>query len=846
MSSTATTTTTNSTASTRRDLTRSNGSIVGSSKQRRELSGRVVAVGEEHSMIQGRQGGRDSHYSCYSRNKVSQRKSKPDEGKSEHKENASISKQNANGKPLDRTTARSSQATRQHASDATDRKSARKRRGSSHRGSALTRKRHQGSTATFEPMRELSNTSVNSSGSRLVRKLSRSLPMAFMQNELGTKQKIGVDVAVGTMLLILLLVFAGLLYARFTRQKDATVSSCTKECLNAKRYIERLINVKHSACGDFYERVCSSWSYTDNAGFISDMVKETDRRLNSSLFEESSSTVASEQVKRARTIYRSCYTYATSDVHVDSALRTADKVIKFTSLRKAENWNELLQSLIRFSFEIGIHTVFSVDFVGDKGRPVLHIAAGEPIAFKRIEKASLKKFKDIVRETLRVPINVVMAIDQHVTDAIRSHDSSEKQGSLESFVSGAIPGLSAIDWIIAVNRVVPTFSRIRIIDTVVTNGIDRVRAALNVLTEAGFKNAIEYHVANIAAGVTIFDLFQLGSEASMENVAQLCLHVTKNVMRHSWPHVAADVLSTTNRQKVLRDIFSVVKEALAKNRALYWTSDSVYAKAVKEIDHMSLLIPHDQSLQRRATREVVEASEVSEDDGRISTSIATLVRALKDQRAFSMTYPPSTEDILLWKNEATDSPSYVPSASAIVVPTLYHIPHLLYSEHVPVYFNYGTVGAVLAHETMVAFALAASHTTPDGRREYWWSGINPERYNGTIGCLHQLHADLGFGLTVSNEQTDVMVISSLGLRLAFDSMHMSLKSVTRKDSSDAIWHQAARTFFTRFCLLFCDPGRGPWILSPREMCLLPVHSMKEFGVTFECQSEFYKTSSCQF
>ncbi|XP_075748171.1 uncharacterized protein LOC142814126 [Rhipicephalus microplus] len=475
------------------------------------------------------------------------------------------------------------------------------------------------------------------------------------------------------------------------------------------------------------------------------------------------------EVIRAGTIYRSCYAYCTSVVHQEPALLTADKILKFSSLRKSENWNELLQSLVRFAFQVGVYTVFSMDFVGDKGRPVLHITVGRSIKQKRFGTDSSKKFEDIMRQLLGVPIEIVTVIDQHVDNALKLSNSDEKLGPLESFVGGAIQGLSAVDWIIAVNKVVPKFSRIRLIDTVVTIGIDQVRVALNVLTKAGLKDAIEYHVASMAANVAMFDVFQDDSEPSAEKAASFCLLVTKTLLRYSWPQVVADVLATTDRHPMLRDIFSLVKEALSNSQVLYWTSDSAYTKAAKEVDQTTLLMSHGQSHRQKAPRYLAESSYPSGDGG-IGTSIASLFEAVKDERVFSMSYPPSTQDVLLWKKDSAESVSYVPSASAIIVPTLYQMPHFLYSEFIPVYFNYGTVGALLAHEAVAAFALAASYTTPDGNRDYWWSGMNEDRYNGTIGCLQQLYAELGFGLTLSDEQTDAMVINSLGLRLAFDSM----------------------------------------------------------------------------
>ncbi|KAL1418835.1 hypothetical protein MTO96_005537 [Rhipicephalus appendiculatus] len=553
-----------STASTRSGHSRRHGSVAGNSEELHVLKG--VPEREEHSTKRSRRGDHDSRYSH-------------DMSAEKERVRRRISTHIASAKPLDITSTRAPRVHRERASYATDRDSALKsvRRDWSDPESSSARDRPRGSTTTLEPMRELPKTPVKWSTSRLVRRQN-----IVTQNEPGARQERAIDIAVGTLLLVLVLVFVGLLYALFTRQKNATVVSCTGECLDAQRYLERLINVKHNACGDFYERVCSSWSYTDDSGFIADMVKETERRLNSSLLEVSSKTVESEQVLRAGAIYRSCYTYTTSVVHQEPALLTADKILKFSSLRKSENWNELLQSLVRFAFQAGVYTVFSMDFVGDKGRPVLHIAAGRSIKQKRFGTASSKKFEDIMHQLLGVPIEIITVIDQHVDDALKSSDSGEKQGSLESFVSGAIQGLSAVDWIIAVNKVVPKFSRIRLIDTVVTIGIDQVKAALNVLTEAGFKDAIEYHVASMAANAVMFDVFQNDSEPSAEKAASFCLLVTKTLLRYSWPHVATNVLATTKRHQILRDVFSIVKEALSSSQVLYWTSDSAYTKAAKE------------------------------------------------------------------------------------------------------------------------------------------------------------------------------------------------------------------------------------------------------------------------
>ncbi|XP_049525151.1 endothelin-converting enzyme 1 [Dermacentor silvarum] len=574
----------------------------------------------------------------------------------------------------------------------------------------------------------------------------RSLPTTLGQSEWGTKQQGAVDIAVGTLLLVLVLVLlVGILYTLFTGKKDSLVASCTDECLNAERYLERLINVKYNACGAFYERVCSSWSYTADSNFINDMVKEVWQRLNKSFLEDSASTVSSAQVRSARTIYRSCYAYARLETHLDSVLKDADKIMKFSSLHKVENWNELLQSLIRFSLEADMRTVFYVDLIGDKIRPVLHIAPGQSISRKLLNTVGMKAVHDFVREVLGAATQSILAIDQSVTNAFDTYDGfTEEQGSLERLLSDAIKGLSAIDWIVAVNKVVPKVSHVRVIDTIVANGMDGVRAALRVLTDAGLNKATEYLVANMAASIAVFDLVMPNFTTSPESTAAFCISVTGNIMHHSWIYVAAEILAIPNIHEELREMLAMVKEALLKSEVLSWTSDGVYTKAAKEVQNVSLLLARSRSRQRSVSADRVEASDVSGGDETASSLLAALFGALKAERSYVIMHPPSRDEMSLLKHEINNIVSYVASSNAIAVPALYQTPHLLYSKSVPAYFNYGTVGAVLAYETMIAFDLAASYTTLDGRRKYWWSDIGPERYNDTIGCLHQIHQDLGF------------------------------------------------------------------------------------------------------
>ncbi|KAK8769495.1 hypothetical protein V5799_014044 [Amblyomma americanum] len=684
---------------------------------------------------------------------------------------------------------------------------------------------------------------IDFTASKLFRKRSRSPPLRLgSQSELNAKHQGAADIAVGTLLFVLVLVFAGLLYALFVRKKDPITSACTDECLSAKRYLNGLINIKYDACEDFYERVCSSWSYRKTS-FLQDMIEEATARLNSSLL-VANSVAASAQVRHARAVYRSCYKYAASKTRLDDTIRAADEIIRFTSLRRAENWNEVLQFLIRLSLEVGFSTVFSVRFVREKGRALLQISSGASIR-QKLDSVAAKDFPKIARDAFGASTETVLGIDLNVSEALTqgtSEDLVEERGSLDSFVRGCIPGLTAIDWIIAVNKVVPKLTRVRMIDIIIARGMTLVREALGALVASRFQNAVEYLVANLEAQIIVVE-YMKPQIRSYFAVPEYCLVMTKICTTYSWPQIVAEVLIPTSKYRALEEMFVSIKKALTESPVMSWTSDGNNLKAAEEVAKTALISAHGQPRIASAATDTDDARSISAGGG--SSFIGVFLRGVMADHAFRMSNPPSTEDLLLAEKEYESEMPYVPSFRAVVVPSVYQTSHLFYSQRVPANFNYGTVGVLLANAIVVAFGSTAGHTTADGRREPWWSDLEPERSNNTIGCLLQLRLELGFRSRTAEadeKEIDATMTRALSLRLAFQAMRQSFEAVKQNNVFDTQWNEAMRTFFTRFCLLFCT---GFSEQGGRESCLLPLYSMEEFSVAFECHTKsFFKGSNC--
>ncbi|KAH8031533.1 hypothetical protein HPB51_018979 [Rhipicephalus microplus] len=118
-------------------------------------------------------------------------------------------------------------------------------------------------------------------------------------------------------------------------------------------------------------------------------------------------------------------------------------------------------------------------------------------------------------------------------------------------------------------------------------------------------------------------------------------------------------------------------------------------------------------------------------------------------------------------------------------------------------------------------------------------GAAVRMFNVSALCLERLHALLGLEHEVGGsieEQRRAMYVQAASLRLAYESLLASFGEVALDPDFRALWPEAQKTFFVRFCLLSCDADQKPKPLSPRADCLLPLHTAPEFAEVFECAS----------
>ncbi|XP_075742195.1 uncharacterized protein LOC142795560 [Rhipicephalus microplus] len=103
--------------------------------------------------------------------------------------------------------------------------------------------------------------------------------------------------------------------------------------------------------------------------------------------------------------------------------------------------------------------------------------------------------------------------------------------------------------------------------------------------------------------------------------------------------------------------------------------------------------------------------------------------------------PPTLMELYSASHGYAGDVAYSQRVGVVVVPGLYQMEPYVYDSDVPAYFNYGTVGALLASQVAIIMHPNYAGTRHSGS---WWARDTHERYSHRLRCLVDLHYRLGF------------------------------------------------------------------------------------------------------
>ncbi|KAL1472611.1 hypothetical protein MTO96_022912 [Rhipicephalus appendiculatus] len=662
--------------------------------------------------------------------------------------------------------------------------------------------------------------------------------------------------------IVFALAYAAISMLRPTEAGDSVVCR-TKQCKEAAEYLKKLTDDTYAPCSDFYSRVCGTWT-APNTGFRLDLLKGLLRKLNASLF---NTTVPQDAENRRRgmhillPLYRNCYRYMQQVSNIRDEIEHAEVAVNANEVRRATSFSDIVSFLVRTSLQLGFYTILDARFVHEGDRDMLQLRRGYSLQAKvgsngptdakfRISKlvSSWLGIDNATEETdllFRIDAKVMTAFEQNLP---------ESRPSLRHVTEGMLT-LTADEWAKAINDAHNvTALKVQASDTVIDTNMASVRRACESLSAEGVNATAFYIATNLVADVIYVVYKKLESSTSPLRQASFCVYLMRTCFTVTWPLLAATLLG--GHEQHARAGARLHASAACREEAYVSEGDELYLPFLLRLSERASPAGTPQALTWMDDKEREVAAGIIDNTSLlvVSSTMTTVTKPdysatarpfQEDPNAFLLTYaharrhhynvmllsPPTRTELLMSYVEETGQIAYLPPLHSIFIPTLPQMAPYLYTVGVPDRYNYGTVGGQLATRLIDAMV----------NNEHAWNNVSKTKQAKVMACLSERHNRQGFTKQVSGDldwQQAVMLSVSAGARLAYAAMEADFRERVG-DNEDLVrkwWPDVQETFFMRFCLPWCSVSQAPVPLTYKEMCLLPLYNMKEFGERYACKS----------
>ncbi|KAK8770976.1 hypothetical protein V5799_025780 [Amblyomma americanum] len=519
------------------------------------------------------------------------------------------------------------------------------------------------------------------------------------------------------------------------------------------------------------------------------------------------------------------------------------------------DYPELVKLLVQTSLLVGLHTVLVLEILSEDGRAVMRLSRGRSLHQKLTSTGDHRGkvetiFRSVMDEEAKdlpkiLEIDALAMRDLGVADSTGTDPSQEAHGLLEEFLDGLSPVVKATDWLAAVNDVLMPLNMyiMRLSDLALASGVDNIRSVFKDITAKGSIGDVALYLAShLDAEVLSLELSRKQASSDHVKTADFCLELAQRSHGIMWPQLVSMLLKPREGADVLEVMYSQLQDASKGTIMLTWLPKAVRPYAEEKVKKVALSVVSE-SIAPKAAWMDEEYQEVMDTSNESDMNFIELyLKVLSLAHKKRLRSPPTLARFAISLLERHSELAYSRTTQSVVVPTVYQSSPYLYVTGVPSYFNYATVGTLLASSIADIFGPAVSFPPEAGNRglnDVWWTPEAISEYNGTALCLHGLLERLGLQRQL-NGSTELLrrelFLRAQGLRLAYDGLVASFGTAVGSRGFLKLWAEAQAAFFARFCLLSCDADQTPKPLSPRANCLLPLHNMPEFGAVFECVS----------
>ncbi|KAH7974409.1 hypothetical protein HPB49_015047 [Dermacentor silvarum] len=497
----------------------------------------------------------------------------------------------------------------------------------------------------------------------------------------------------------------------------------------------------------------------------------------------------------------------------------AEAIAKDTDILAATDVETVLRHVIRLSLRRGISTLFRASVITYLGSPALYMSRGKSLNEKLDKRTDGVSLQEVVARLFDGTFANARKVGQldasnTVLRLLKFDETLRPQSgyaSDEQFAGASKPEfmrqyVGGSDWLGFVNGLLPVESQLKETSLVVVSESEAIKKPVDELRK-GIGLGVIYIVLHIAMEVGRF------YSVPLSQVTKTCLQVAQEVLPPLFSNVFNNLTaSSTSDTSRAGAIFFRVREVFLKHPLKLGLSEEDRKSVVSFLININLHVhgttpgiwPNGSGWQPREATDSAAAT------------FPQIHGTLKDREALRrLSDPPLFEQVTFRRDFLASNVAYSLLLNEIFLPaSLRRIP-VLYSGEVPTEFDMGTVGILMAMQMF-----HASEQSESGAQEWFDQNI------GAFGHCFD---------TLPPNQLHQLFARTYSLRVVHRALSDHYEGYRYANNFRAVWREAQRTFFRRFCLLSCGDSRGNNGTTESQLdCLVPVLSMPEFHEAFEC------------
>ncbi|KAK8782513.1 hypothetical protein V5799_016146 [Amblyomma americanum] len=603
------------------------------------------------------------------------------------------------------------------------------------------------------------------------------------------------------------------------------------ECKLASEELLLLMNINVNPCENFHQHVCG---IVDDSAFgkadileraRENMLTSLQRRLLGRKKPESRYPVL-DQLAAA---FTSCHAFGTHPHQlVDVGIR--DIVANHTSILTSTDTASALRHVVRLSLLMGITTLYSISVVTHRGELCLYVSRGKSLREKMglaADTAWLPEFlgqlveytfaglSNVSKENAIAAVSPLLNFDRILWSQKSVSEEAEMGGITKIAFMDYIGG---DDWLTFVNNILPSNLKLQDTSSVLATEIDVVKLVVD-----GFRKNRTVGLSYILTQISI----EIGRfyRIPLSQLTNTCLQLAEEILPPVWVTVFNNLTtSLTSDPSRADEVFLKVRNVFAKHILKTGMNEDDENLVVSSIKNLSLHA-HNTTMSSSPNASVWHPRELLNS----SAALPKLHVELKTREALRrLADPPSVEDAILGRHQLSNDVTYSRILNTIVLPAALRRPPVLYSSKVPIEFDMGVVGVLLATQVFRA------GEPPETSFEEWF-----RHYAGFFShCMvhSELLGEAADFHSLPKSRALHIFIWTYSLLIAHRAVREHYEEQSEATNFRDVWQSAQQILFRRFCLLTCGGSRRNNTHESRLDCIVPIVNTPEFFYAFGCAS----------